>query len=312
MRKREAQTFYDDFSIWPPPPLPPRATPTARPRRAPKVNRLLQTLKLDSSVRTQVLNSLTFFKSQPTLPVRDVIHFPLVIFSIWDFYFDISEWHILPTRAWTPALMLHLTNPCTKRKVLSLTKPKGKIYKTKSLGHYITIKLPSFCFCFCFFFFLVLFCFPIFLFSCRFVVLNIHIIVFLPFSVSKLFLFLLIFMLPVLFLVALSSFSLFFLFFAFLNWCICAVFNAGQSSSSFLSSHEYKVLRIVISFHSSSISRTDSSILHGGRPRCSFLRWSSCCRARFREVFSFTGETLNFLSSPLVSWCPLPIFLNTC
>ena len=53
--------------------------------------------------------------------------------SIWDFYFDITEWHILP------ALMLHLINPCTKRKVLSLTKPKGKIYKTKSLGHYITL-----------------------------------------------------------------------------------------------------------------------------------------------------------------------------
>ena len=35
-------------------------------------------------------------------------------------------------------LCLHLTNPCAKRKVLSLTKPKGKIYKTKSLGHYIT------------------------------------------------------------------------------------------------------------------------------------------------------------------------------
>ena len=33
---------------------------------------------------------------------------------------------------------LHLTNPCAKRKVLSLTKPKGKTYKTKSLGHYIT------------------------------------------------------------------------------------------------------------------------------------------------------------------------------
>ena len=27
---------------------------------------------------------------------------------------------------------LHSTNPCTKRKVLSLTKPKGKIYKTKN------------------------------------------------------------------------------------------------------------------------------------------------------------------------------------
>ena len=33
---------------------------------------------------------------------------------------------------------LHLSNPCAKRKVLSLTKPKGKIYKAKSLGHYIT------------------------------------------------------------------------------------------------------------------------------------------------------------------------------
>ena len=30
-------------------------------------------------------------------------------------------------------------NPCAKRKVLSLTKPKGKIYKTKSLGNYITL-----------------------------------------------------------------------------------------------------------------------------------------------------------------------------
>ena len=65
---------------------------------------------------------------------------PLVSILIWDFYFDISEWHILSARAWTPALMLHLTNPCAKRKVLSLTKPKGKIYKTKSLRNYITSK----------------------------------------------------------------------------------------------------------------------------------------------------------------------------
>ena len=62
----------------------------------------------------------------------------LVSIPIWDFYFDISEWYILSARAWTPALMLHLTNPCAKRKVLILTKPKGKIYKTKSLRHYIT------------------------------------------------------------------------------------------------------------------------------------------------------------------------------
>ena len=69
----------------------------------------------------------------------DVIYIPLVTSSIWDFYFDISEWHILPVRAWTPVLMLHLTNPCAKWKFLSLTKPKGKIYKTKSRGHYITV-----------------------------------------------------------------------------------------------------------------------------------------------------------------------------
>ena len=50
-----------------------------------------------------------------------------------------SECHILPARAGTPAFMLHLSNPCAERKVLSLTKPKGKIYKTKSLGHYITL-----------------------------------------------------------------------------------------------------------------------------------------------------------------------------
>ena len=39
--------------------------------------------------------------------------------------------------------MLHLTNPCAKRKVLSLTKPKGKIYKTKSLCNYITKIYPE-------------------------------------------------------------------------------------------------------------------------------------------------------------------------
>ena len=65
--------------------------------------------------------------------------------SIWDFYLDISEWHILSARAWKPALMLHQTNPCAKRKVLSLTKPKGKIYKTKSLGNYITILSGKIC-----------------------------------------------------------------------------------------------------------------------------------------------------------------------
>ena len=103
--------------------------PPQRPRWAPKVNFLLRRQKFDS---------LTPPNPPRTLPVHDVIHIPSVTFTIWDFYFDISEWHILPACAWTPELMLHLTNPCAKRKVLSLTKPKGKLYKTKSLGHYFT------------------------------------------------------------------------------------------------------------------------------------------------------------------------------
>ena len=62
-------------------------------------------------------------------------------FSIWDFYCDICERHILPACA--PSL--RLTNPCAKRKVLSLTKPKGRIYNTKSLGHYITLRQTFIC-----------------------------------------------------------------------------------------------------------------------------------------------------------------------
>ena len=74
---------------------------------------------------------------------------PQLPITLWDFYFDISEWHTLSARAWTHALMLHLAlsvnvAPCTKRKVLILTKPKGKIYKTKSLRHYITNGTPHF------------------------------------------------------------------------------------------------------------------------------------------------------------------------
>ena len=94
--------------------------------------------KTQLHVWRQELNSLTFSQiSAHASGLWRHSHSPVTI-PIWDFYFDICEWHILPARAWTPALMLHLTNPCAKWKVLSLTKPKGMIYKTKSLGHYIT------------------------------------------------------------------------------------------------------------------------------------------------------------------------------
>ena len=79
MRKREAQSFYDDFSICPKP----RAAPAAKPRQALKVNLLLRRQKLDS---------LTFLKSPKSsaLPGRTSFTSPSHI-SIWGFYFDISE-----------------------------------------------------------------------------------------------------------------------------------------------------------------------------------------------------------------------------
>ena len=66
-----------------------------------------------------------------------------VLFTIWGFYCDICDCHILPARAWTPALMSASTHALS-RKVLSLTKQKDKIYKTKndniktSFRNYIT------------------------------------------------------------------------------------------------------------------------------------------------------------------------------
>ena len=54
-----------------------------------------------------------------------------VPFSIWGFYCDICDCHILPACAWTPALMSAPTHALSW-KVLSLTKPKDKIYKMKN------------------------------------------------------------------------------------------------------------------------------------------------------------------------------------
>ena len=64
----------------------------------------------------------------------------LVSFPIWGFILTSVNDAFSPRACEHLLSCLHLTNPCAKRKVLSLTKPKGKIYKTKSLGHYITLR----------------------------------------------------------------------------------------------------------------------------------------------------------------------------
>ena len=134
--ERETQSFYADcfyiVSSQPNQCAAPVALKVVRPRPG---------LNVDAPVRTQELDSTGFSqirKSSAHASGAWRHSHPLVHITIWNFYFDICEWRILPAHEWTPALMLHLTNPCTKRKVLILTKPRGKIYKTKYLRHYST------------------------------------------------------------------------------------------------------------------------------------------------------------------------------
>ena len=95
------------------------------------------------------LNSLLLFKivknPSPSLPGMTSFTSP-VLFPIWVFDCEICDCHILPARAWTPALMSAPTHELSL-KVLSLTKPKDKIYKTKndnirknSFRNYIILK----------------------------------------------------------------------------------------------------------------------------------------------------------------------------
>ena len=130
--ERETQSFYADcFYIVSSQPNQ-RAVPVAHKVVWPRPG-----LNLNSLVQRQELNSLLFLKIQPTLPVCDVTHIPWS--QLLSGIFILTSLNDTSSRrVWTPALMLHQTNPCAKRKVLSLNKLKGKIYKTKSLRNYIT------------------------------------------------------------------------------------------------------------------------------------------------------------------------------
>ena len=104
------------------------------PRRAPKIVYLL----LASN-----LNKLFFFQIPQILSAsgHDVIHVPGNISYLGFLLRDLWLSHPPHTRVNTCAQCVHLTNQCNKRKVLCLTKPKGKIYKTKSLWNYISLSI---------------------------------------------------------------------------------------------------------------------------------------------------------------------------
>ena len=103
-----------------------RVAPATRPLRASDSH------PSSSDRKTQLTD---FFKSPKVLRAR--FRCMTSFTSPRDFYFDICERHILLRARQHLSSSLHLTHVLS-RKVLSLTKPKGKIYKTKSLGHYIT------------------------------------------------------------------------------------------------------------------------------------------------------------------------------
>ena len=140
--ERETQSFYADCFYIVSSQLNQRAAPVAHKFVWPLPDLNLDSLSFGGRNSTHWLFSNLKILSTHFRAWRH-LH-PLVAFSIWGFYFDICERHILPAPASTPALKLHLTNPCTKRKILILTKPKGKMYKTKSLRNYITLVLQSY------------------------------------------------------------------------------------------------------------------------------------------------------------------------
>ena len=95
----------------------------AWPRRALNVNRLLRTLKLKISAHASGA-----WRHLP--PPVLFLHGLSILTSLNDTSSPHAREHLRSC--------LHLTKQCTERKVLILTKPKGKIYKTKSLRYYIT------------------------------------------------------------------------------------------------------------------------------------------------------------------------------
>ena len=132
--ERETQSFSADyFYICP------------KPRAAPH----LQTTGLASvspesqpSLRTQEVNSLLFLKFQKSSAHASGTwrhSSPLVPFLSGVLFWHLWMTHPPRARVNTCAQLTHaLTHPCTTQKVLSLTKPKGKVYKTRSIRNYIT------------------------------------------------------------------------------------------------------------------------------------------------------------------------------
>ena len=74
--------------------------------------------------------------------MHGVIHISWSNFSIWDFYFDISEWHIPPHAHQHLCSSLHLTNPCTEPQL----NPKARYIKRNPSAIILQVSVLRFLF----------------------------------------------------------------------------------------------------------------------------------------------------------------------
>ena len=132
--ERETQFSYADCSSIVSSQLTDPTDARARTPHSTNCTGLAEVRKINSLRLSSNLNSLLLFKitknPSPSVPSMTSFTSPDP-FPIWGFHWDICDCHVLPVRAWTPALMSAPTHALS-RKVLSLTKPKDKIYKTKN------------------------------------------------------------------------------------------------------------------------------------------------------------------------------------
>ena len=127
MRRERHNFLLCWLFIWPPPRAAPRCKQLVWPR---------WTLKIHFLPLASNLNCFFFFfefqNTQPIASGHDISHNSGPIFYLGFLLWHLWLSHSSSARVNTCTQCVYLTNPALSWKVLSLTKPKGKIYKRKN------------------------------------------------------------------------------------------------------------------------------------------------------------------------------------
>ena len=104
-KERDTHSFYSGFFIC----SPISCAPVTRPPRASESQPSSPEAGLNSTnwLFQNLPKSFARFRCMKSFALSSPI-------SIWAIV--TSEWHVRPAHVWTPALMLHLSNPCTELK----------------------------------------------------------------------------------------------------------------------------------------------------------------------------------------------------